>query len=72
MLETTDLHVRLGGRAILDRVSLALWPGAVAAIRGLNGTGESTLLRARPGEIRSTWAVTLNGWMPIRGAAWSW
>ena len=58
-LATTDLRVRLGGRAVADGITLALRPGEVTAIVGPNGAGKSTLLaclaglrRPDEGEVR--------------------
>ena len=58
-LATTDLRVRLGGRAVVDGITLALRPGEVTAIVGPNGAGKSTLLaclaglrRPDEGEVR--------------------
>jgi len=52
MLAATDLVVRRGDRALLDRVSLTLAPGRVTAVIGPNGAGKSTLLRILAGELR--------------------
>lgn len=51
VLTATDLTVRRGDRALLDRVSLALAPGRVTAVIGPNGAGKSTLLRILSGEL---------------------
>lgn len=51
VLNATDLTVRRGDRALLDRVSLALAPGRVTALVGPNGAGKSTLLRILSGEL---------------------
>jgi iron complex transport system ATP-binding protein len=57
-----DLSVTLGGRKVLDGVSLEAPPGSWTAIIGPNGAGKSTLLRAvlglRPGPGRITVAGT--------------
>ena len=43
------LRVRLGGRAVLDGVSLAFRPGDVTAVVGPNGAGKSTLMTCLAG-----------------------
>ena len=43
--------VRLGGRAVLDDVSVVMAPGTVTAVVGGDGAGKSTLLRAVVGEV---------------------
>ena len=45
-VEVVDLTIRIGERAILDRVSFALAPGTVTAIVGRTGSGKSTLVEA--------------------------
>jgi Fe-S cluster assembly ATP-binding protein len=49
MLEITDLHARVGDRAILKGLSLSVKAGEVAAIMGPNGAGKSTLAHVLAG-----------------------
>jgi zinc transport system ATP-binding protein len=46
-----DLHVTLGGNAILRGVSAGLAHKSITALIGLNGAGKSTLLRALVKEV---------------------
>jgi branched-chain amino acid transport system ATP-binding protein len=49
LLAVEALSVRLGGRSILDRVSLAVPRGGVVTVLGRNGVGKTTLLRTIAG-----------------------
>ena len=50
MLEVKNLSVSVGGKAILDDLSLTVKDGEVAAIMGPNGSGKSTLSYAIAGK----------------------
>jgi iron complex transport system ATP-binding protein len=60
-LTAQDLNVRLGGRAVLNSVSLSLSSGHLVALVGPNGAGKTTLLRALAGLVPSEGAVHVGG-----------
>jgi Fe-S cluster assembly ATP-binding protein len=64
MLKIEDLHVSVGGAAVLNGVTLELPQGEVHAIMGPNGSGKSTLayaLAGRPGYEVTAGRVTYDG-----------
>ena len=61
MLCVENLRASLGGRPVLQGITLTARAGEVTAICGANGAGKSTLLRAILGEIPSSGQITLNG-----------
>lgn len=52
LLSLDNLSVRLGGRAVLDQVSIAVPEGGLVTILGRNGVGKTTLLRTISGLYR--------------------
>ena len=64
MLGIDDLRAQIGGKQILNGVSLEVPAGEVHAIMGPNGSGKSTLayvLAGRPGYEVTSGTVTFNG-----------
>ncbi|MEN0070979.1 MAG: heme ABC transporter ATP-binding protein [Propionicimonas sp.] len=62
VLAAESVSLRLGGRLILDDISLRVVPGDLVALVGPNGAGKSSLLNVLSGELAPTRGrVTLAG-----------
>ncbi|GAA1005631.1 iron ABC transporter ATP-binding protein [Acrocarpospora pleiomorpha] len=61
MIEVRGLGVRLGGRAVLGDVGMAVPDGAWLAVIGPNGAGKSTLLKAMMGLLPHDGEVLVGG-----------
>ncbi|MEM6488269.1 MAG: ABC transporter ATP-binding protein [Pseudomonadota bacterium] len=59
LLSLSDLTVELGGRRVVDGVSLTLPPGRFAGLIGPNGAGKTSVLRAALGLIPAGGAIAL-------------
>ena len=64
-LAADGLSVRLGGRAVLDGLSVSLRPGEVTCVIGANGAGKSTLLACLAGLRRPDAGVVRLGDEPL-------
>lgn len=61
MLKATDIRVSLGGKPVLDGLSLSALPGQITCIVGPNGSGKTTTLRAMTGDVPYDGRITLGG-----------
>jgi iron complex transport system ATP-binding protein len=68
-IEAVALAVELGGRRVLDGVSLKAESHQVVAVVGPNGAGKTTLLRALAGLVASTGELRVAGRDPRQDSA---
>ncbi len=61
LLSAREISVRLGGRTILDNVSVTLSPQEFVALVGPNGAGKTTLIKALAGLIPCFGKIEIEG-----------
>lgn len=61
MIRARELSVTLGGRRVLDRISLDVGRGEAVALVGANGAGKTTILRCLLGLVRYRGEVLVGG-----------
>jgi energy-coupling factor transport system ATP-binding protein len=66
-LQVSGVTVRLGGRTILQELSLEPMAGEVIAVVGRNGVGKTTLLRALAGLVPFEGSIVMEGGQPDLG-----
>jgi zinc transport system ATP-binding protein len=54
LVEARGITVRLGGRAVLERVDIGVAPEEIVTVIGLNGAGKTTLVKVILGLVRPT------------------
>jgi iron complex transport system ATP-binding protein len=69
LAEAIGLAVELGGRRVIDGVSLRAESGQVVAVVGPNGAGKTTLLRALAGLVASSGELRIAGEDPRSASA---
>lgn len=60
-LRLREVSIRLGGRPVVDRLSLDLQGGSLVAVVGPNGAGKTSILRALVGLLPHEGAIEFDG-----------
>lgn len=60
-IELHDVHLTLGGKTILDNISVSFFPGQLTVLLGPNGAGKSSLLKMISGEWKSQGQISYFG-----------
>ena len=60
-LDLEDVSLNIGGRWVLERLSLALRPGEITALSGPSGSGKTTLLSIAGGIVKPTTGLASYG-----------
>lgn len=54
MIEAKNISVEIGGKKLVNNVSMTLEPGKFSVILGKNGAGKSTFLKTLTGDLKTT------------------
>jgi putative ABC transport system ATP-binding protein len=66
MIQLENLSVSIGGKTLLDKLSLHVRAGRFVVIRGESGTGKSTLLRAIIGQVQPQSGIIRVGGLELK------
>jgi ABC-type branched-subunit amino acid transport system ATPase component/ABC-type branched-subunit amino acid transport system permease subunit len=61
VLVTNEMSIALGGRTIVDRVSLSVGAGEIVGLIGTNGAGKTTIVNGLSGFVPTTGRIELFG-----------
>lgn len=61
VLVTSEMSIALGGRTIVDRVSLSVGAGEIVGLIGTNGAGKTTIVNGLSGFVPTTGRIELFG-----------
>lgn len=68
VLRVEHLSMAVGGRSLIDDLSLSLAPGETLGVRGPSGIGKTTFARAVAGLLEATETITCRGRILVGGA----